>query len=77
MQKGREEKKQQGGGQATSRSPRVGVGMQGDVEDQKEDIHNEDSDTDEEEYNMMIAGLSEVVSCPPFVFFSFLFSHAD
>ncbi|XP_060580464.1 histone deacetylase 6-like isoform X2 [Ruditapes philippinarum] len=80
MQKGREEKKQQGGrqatsgsprvgagrqggvadGQATSGSPRVGVGMQGDVEDQKEDIHSEDSDTDEEEYNMMIAGLSEV-----------------
>lgn len=62
MKKGREEKKRQedmGDTQETGRGNREGAhGNQGAS---REDIHTEDSETDEEEYNMMIAGLSEVV----------------
>ncbi|XP_045164142.2 histone deacetylase 6-like isoform X1 [Mercenaria mercenaria] len=53
MQKGTEEKKKQGDERDASHAV-------GGTEDHKEDIHSEDSETDEEEYNMMIAGLSEV-----------------
>ena len=59
MQAGREERRQQE--ERKVMSPGEVVEERG-ADDQKEDIGSEDSDTDEEEYNMMIAGLSEVVS---------------